>query len=123
MSHFVDIKTQIRDSQCLQEACRELGLQWKVNEIARGYNGNSMKGEYVIGLSGPYDIAVNRQSDGTYALTTDWWAGHAEKEVGAKFGRLIQMYGAKKVQKEAAKRGARTTLTRNGTRLEVNIHP
>ena len=37
-------------------------------------------------LKGPYDIALNKQPDGSYGLTTDWWDGHVEKEVGKDYG-------------------------------------
>ena len=48
---------------------------------------------------------MNRQPDGAYGLTTDWWAGHVEKEVGANFGKLLQMYGVHKAIAEARKNG------------------
>ena len=56
-------------------------------------------------LKGPYDVALNRQPDGTYGLTTDWWDGHVEKEVGKSFGRLLQLYGVHKATAEARKKG------------------
>ena len=64
-----------------------------------------LKGDYVIRLKGPYDIALNKTPDGSYGLTTDWWDGHVEKEVGANFGRLLQLYGIHKTTIEARKRG------------------
>ena len=63
------------------------------------------KGEFVVRLKGPYDVALNRQPDGTYGLTTDWWDGHVEKEVGKSFGRLLQLYGVHKATAEARKKG------------------
>ena len=82
MSHFTTIQTQIRDVSALRAACQELGLTVDTNTTARGYGSNKLKGELVIRLKGPYDIAVNQQPDGNFGLTTDWWAGHVEKEVG-----------------------------------------
>ena len=105
MSHFTTIQTQIRDIAALREACRELGLQIDENAVARGYGSNSHKGEYVIRLKGPYDIALQRQPDGAYGLTTDWWAGHVEKEVGPNYGRLLQLYAVQKATREALKKG------------------
>ena len=61
--------------------------------------------EHVIRLKGPYDIAVNRQADGTFGLTTDWWDGHVAKEVGPSYGRLLQLYAVHKATAEARKRG------------------
>lgn len=104
MSHFTKIETQIKDIEALRAACAELGLPLLQNTTARGYLQNEMPGEYVIRLNGPYDIAVNREAQG-YALTCDWWAGHVEKEVGSKFGRLLQLYGVHKAMREARLKG------------------
>ena len=105
MSHFTTIKTQIKDVEALRSAVNELGLRLIPNTEARGYISNKTKGDFVIRLKGPYDIAVNQQPDGTYGLTTDWWDGHVEKEVGSNFGRLLQLYGVHKASMEARKKG------------------
>jgi hypothetical protein len=73
MSHFTTIKTQIKDIAALEAACKELSLPLLQNASARGYAGQTRRGDFVIQLAGPYDIAVNRQPDGTFGLTTDWW--------------------------------------------------
>ena len=108
MSHFTSIETQIRDVSALRAACSELGLTIESNAQARGYSSNKIKGDLVIRLKGPYDIAVNRQQDGTFGLTCDWWDGHVEREVGANFGRLLQLYGIHKAQAEARRKGYTT---------------
>jgi hypothetical protein len=105
MSHFTNIQTQIKDIEALREACRELGLELLQNAEARGYGSTRQCGELVIRLKGPYDVALNRQSDGTYGLSTDWWDGHVEKEVGTNYGRLLQLYAVHKTAREARKRG------------------
>lgn len=105
MSHFTEIHTQIKDIQALRLACEELGLSLLQNAEARGYYENKTKGDYVIQLKGPYDIALNKQADGTYALNADLWQGHVEKEVGQKYGKLLQLYGVHKATIEARKRG------------------
>ena len=105
MSHFTTIKTQIKDMEALRSAVNELGLQLIPNSTARGFYQQTLKGDYVIRLKGPYDIAVNQQPDGTFGLTTDWWDGHVEREVGTNFGRLLQLYGVHKATAEAKKKG------------------
>ena len=107
MSHFTTIETQIRDIQALQDACKEIGLELAVNTVARGYGRSTRQGDYVIRLKGPYDIALNKQPDGTYGLTTDWWQGHVEKEVGRNYGRLLQLSGVHKTIRESLQRGYR----------------
>ena len=105
MSHFTQIKTQIKDIEALRLACQELGLNLLQNAEARGYYENKTKGDYVIQLKGPYDIALNKQADGTFGITSDLWNGHVEKEVGQKYGKLLQLYGVHKATIEARKKG------------------
>ncbi|MEQ2009328.1 MAG: DUF1257 domain-containing protein [Limisphaerales bacterium] len=105
MSHFTTIKTQIKDIRALRAAVSELGLQLLANTEARGYISNKTKGDFVLRLKGPYDVALNQQPDGTFGLTTDWWDGHVEREVGKDFGRLLQLYGVHKTTLEARKKG------------------
>jgi hypothetical protein len=105
MSHFTTIQTQVRDIELLREACAELGLELCENAQARGYSGNRLPGEVVIRLKGPYDIALNLQADGSFGMTADWWNGHVEREVGANYGRLLQLYGVHKATREARRKG------------------
>ena len=105
MSHFTEIKTQIKDIEALRKACEELGLPLLQNAEARGYYENKIKGEYIIQLKGPYDIALNKEADGTFGLTADLWNGHVENEVGPGYGKLLQLYGVHKATIEARKKG------------------
>ena len=80
------------------------------------------QGEHVITLRGPYDIAVNKQPDGTFGLTTDWWAGHVEQEVGKSYGKLLQLYGVHKTRLEARRKGytlRRQTLADGAIKLTI----
>jgi len=105
MSHFTTITTQIRDIEALQSACKELGLALEQMAEARGFVENKTHGDYVVRLKGPYDIALNKQPDGSYGLTSDLWNGHVEKEVGTGYGKLLQLYGVHKAMREARKKG------------------
>jgi len=105
MSHFTTIKTQIKDIEALRSACAELRLTVKQNAMARGYYENQIKGDYVIKLKGPYDIAVNQQPDGSFGLTADLWQGNVEKEVGSNYGKLMQLYAVHKAMREARRKG------------------
>jgi hypothetical protein len=75
------------------------------NATARGYGQERRHGDFVIKLNGSYDIAVNQQPDHTFGLTTDWWNGHVEKEVGKDYAKLLQLYGVHKASIEARKKG------------------
>lgn len=105
MSHFTTINTQIKDTEALRAACQELGLSLLQNTTARGYYNNQTRGDFVIRLKGPYDIALNRQPDSSFGLTADLWAGNVEKEVGKGYGRLLQLYGVHKAMREARRKG------------------
>ena len=113
MSHFTTILTQIRDAEALADACAELGVELLRDTEARGFANSTRHGELVVRLQGPYDIAANRANpnDGTepYELTTDWWNGHVEREVGPNYGRLLQLYGVHKTMREATKKHLRVT--------------
>jgi hypothetical protein len=110
MSHFVTIQTQIRDVVALQDACTELGVGLEQNTTARGFLKQQRQGEYVIRLRGPYDIAANKvPTSDSYELSTDWWDGHVEKEVGKDYNRLLQLYAVHKTMREASKRNLRVT--------------
>lgn len=105
MSHFTTINTQIKDAEALKAAVEELGLALLPNTTARGYLSNQQHGDFVIRLKGPYDVAVNKQPNGSFGLTTDWWNGHVEQEVGANFGKLLQLYAIHKASREARRKG------------------
>ena len=116
MSHFVTIQTQIHDVAALEDACAELGVELLHDSEARGYANQTRRGDLVIRLKGPYDIAANRQEGESgaskqepYTLTTDWWNGHVEKEVGPNYGRLLQLYGVHKTLREARRKRLRVT--------------
>ena len=117
MSHFTTIKTQIKDIEALRAACMELGLNLVPNAKARGYERMKTHGDYVIQLKGPYDIAINLQPDGSFGLTTDFFAGHVEKEVGKDYSRLKQLYAVHKATREARRKGliVNRNLKQDGT--------
>jgi len=118
MSHFTTIKTQIKDIQALRSACDELGLSLVQNGKARGYSTNKTKGDYVIRLKGPYDIALNQQPDGSFGITADLWEGYVETEVGKNYGKLMQLYAVHKAMREARKKGH---LTRRSQQNDGSI--
>ena len=105
MSHFTKIETEIRDLEALRAACKELGLELAENAVARGYATHKIHGQQVIRLKGPYDIALNREANGAFAIQADLWQGYVENEVGKNFGKLKQLYGVHKTIREAQRKG------------------
>jgi hypothetical protein len=59
----------------------------------------------IVILKGPYDIALKKQPDDTFGLTADLWQGHVQKEVGQRYGKLLQLYGVHEATIEARKKG------------------
>jgi hypothetical protein len=118
MSHFTTIKTQIKDIEALKSTCKELGLTVLQNAEARGYYTNTTKGDYVIRLKGPYDIALNKQPDSSFGITADLWEGEVEREVGKNYGKLMQLYAVHKATIEARKKGH---LTRRSQQKDGSI--
>jgi hypothetical protein len=121
MSHFVTIKTQIKDLDALQATCAEMGFELVQNTEARGI-GTEQRGDYVIRLKGPCDIALKREPNGSFGLSADLWDGHVEKEVGKNYGRLLQLYAVHKAVAEARKRGLKVQRSahQNGA-IELTI--
>ncbi len=105
MSHWTTIETKLTDIAALRLACADLGLELLANATCRGYGSNKKKADYAILCQGPYDIAVERQEDGTYGLTTDWFRGSVAEQVGQNFGKLLQLYGAHKAALAAKAKG------------------
>lgn len=105
MSHFTKAESQIKDIRILKKVCDKMGFPVEENATARGYEGKNLKGDYVIRLKGPYDIALIKENNDTYSLHTDWFRGHVAKQVGNNFGTLKQNYSIEIVRQEAENRG------------------
>jgi len=103
MSHFTQVRTNIRDFDILEEAARSFGCEVARNAVARGYDENRLQAQMVIiPPESPYDVAANRENDGQISLTTDWFNGHVEKVLGAQFGLLRQRYSLIVIKREAS---------------------
>jgi hypothetical protein len=74
MSHFVRIRTQIREREHLTQALRDLHYQFQEgkNLVVRGYAGNRETAEVVVQTGSAYDIGFQRKAD-EYEIVADWW--------------------------------------------------
>ena len=74
MSHFVRIRTQIREREHLVQALRDLHHQFQEGEnlVVRGYSGNRERAEVVVNTGSQYDIGFKRQAQ-EYEVVADWW--------------------------------------------------
>jgi hypothetical protein len=116
MSHYSEIKIQMKDEECILEALMECG--WTLDQIEThctpthlyGYKGDRRKDlaniiirrKHVGGASN--DIGFRLEEDGTYtAIISEY-----DQETGygtAWLNKLKQSYGVKVVEKQARRRG------------------
>ena len=74
MSHFLRIRTQIREREHLVQALRDLHHRFQEgqNLVVRGYSGNRETAEVVVDTGSEYDIGFKRQAE-EYEVIADWW--------------------------------------------------
>lgn len=74
MSHFIRIKTQIREREHLTQALRDLHYQFQEGEnlVVQGFSDNRETAQVVINTGSKYDIGFRRQAD-EYEVVADWW--------------------------------------------------
>ena len=79
MSHFIRIRTQIKEREHLVQALRDLHLQFQEgqNLVVRGYEGNRATAEVVVNSGSAYDIGFRRQGSEVegedFEVVADWW--------------------------------------------------
>lgn len=74
MSHFIKIKTQIREREHLVQALRDLHYRFQEGEnlLVRGYAGNRETAQVVVDTGCQYDIGFQRKAE-QYEVVADWW--------------------------------------------------
>lgn len=103
MSHFTKVTTKITDITALENALTNMGLKLDHNVDCRYFSGKQQR-QLVAKLNGPYDIAFEKNNDGTYSIDADFWNGHVEKVIGAKGVTLKRQYTIEKLKIEARKK-------------------
>jgi hypothetical protein len=109
MSHFSQIKTQIRDLVSLQTALTDLEISWKPGpQPIRGYQGQTRNAEIVIEQENGYDIGFS--SNGSeYELVADLQYWQQPLSVEGFLKRVTQRYAFQTVMKETARQGFQLT--------------
>lgn len=105
MSHFSQIKTQIRNLTSLQAALTDLGIDWKSGpREVRGYRGQNCSAEVVIEQKNGYDLGFTW--NGTeYELVADLQFWQQAWSVDRFLNQVTQRYAYHTVVKETAKQG------------------
>lgn len=105
MSHFSNIKTQIRNLTSLQSALTDLGVDWKSGpETVRGYQGQTRTAEVVVEQNNDYDIGFSWNGK-EYELIADLQYWQQSWSVDGFLNRVTQRYAYHTVMSETAKQG------------------
>ena len=105
MSHFSQIKTQIRNIDSLKDALNELGVDWKQGpREVRGYRGQTHAAEITIEQENGYDIGF-RWNGKEYELVADLQYWQQNKSVEGFLRQVTQRYAYQTVLKETTRVG------------------
>lgn len=117
MSHFTEIKTEIRDIDALKKALSSMDLRLEHDIRCRYYSGDPVR-KNVVRLPGPYDMALEKDSNGAYNISADFYMGHVEETIGEKGAILLNNYSVEKLKIEAKKMGCKVYKV-DSNRLKV----
>ena len=105
MSHFSNIKTQIRNLVSLEAALTDLGIDWKSGpRSVRGYRNQTQNAEVVIEQDNSYDIGFSWNGQ-EYELVADLQYWQQPWSVDGFLNRVTQRYAYQTVMKETSKQG------------------
>ncbi|WP_013325052.1 DUF1257 domain-containing protein [Gloeothece verrucosa] len=105
MSHFSNIKTQIRNLSCLKTALCDLGIEWLEGPRAvRGYQGQTRNAEIVVEQDNHYDIGFSWNGH-EYELVADLQYWKQPLTVEGFLRQVTQKYAYHTVLSETSKQG------------------
>ena len=105
MSHFSQIKTQIRNLASLQAALTELGIDWKDGPSkVRGYRGQTRNAEIAIEQDNGYDLGFSWNGH-EYELVADLQYWNQPLTVNGFLQRVTQRYAYHTIVQETARQG------------------
>jgi len=105
MSHFSNIKTQIRNLGALQSALTDMGIDWKEGPCnVRGYQGQTRSAEVAIAQVNDYDIGFSWNGQ-EYELVADLQYWQQPLTVEGFLRKVSQGYAYATVKQETAKQG------------------
>jgi hypothetical protein len=105
MSHFSQIKTQIRKLSSLQSALTDLDISWKSGpQPVRGYRGQTKTAEVTIEQDNGYDVGFSWNGS-EYELVADLQYWQQPWSVERFLSRVTQRYAYHVVLDESANKG------------------
>jgi hypothetical protein len=109
MSHFSQIKTQIRNLESLKDALTNMGIDWKPGPCeVRGYRGQTHTADLSIEQDNGYDIGF-RWNGKEYELVADLQYWQQNLSVEGFLRQVTQRYAYGTVLKETARAGFQVT--------------
>ncbi|MGD1872395.1 MAG: DUF1257 domain-containing protein [Mastigocoleus sp.] len=105
MSHFSQIKTEIRNFESLKDALTDLGIDWKEGPCdVRGYRGQTHAAEIAIEQTNGYDVGF-KWNGKEYELVADLQYWQQNLSVEGFVRQITQRYAYRSVLKETVKAG------------------
>jgi hypothetical protein len=105
MSHFSQVKTQIRSLEPLQTALTALGVSWKSGSSPiRGHQGTTAMAEVVIEQENGYDVGF-QWNGSEYALVADMQFWQQNWTVESFLQKVTQRYAIATVMSESKEQG------------------
>ncbi len=105
MSHFSQIKTQIRDLDVLKVALTEAGINWQAGPVnVRGYQGQTHQADLAIQQENGYDVGF-RWNGNAYELVADLQYWQQPLSVEGFINRVTQNYAYQSVLNTTREQG------------------
>ena len=105
MSHFSQVKTQIRNLTSLKTALTDLGIEWKSGPCdVRGYQGQTQSADLAIAQDNGYDIGFVWNGS-EYALVTDLQYWQQTGGVDRFIKKVTQRYAYHTIMDTSSEKG------------------
>lgn len=105
MSHFSQIKTQIRNLESLKSALTDADISWKPGPVqVRGYRGQTQMADLVIEQDNGYDVGFSWNGQ-EYELVADLQYWNQPLSVEGFINRVTQGYAYQTVMNESSRQG------------------
>lgn len=109
MSHFSQIKTQLRNLSSLQAALTDLGIDWKEGpQQVRGYQGQTREADVAIEQQNGYDVGFSWNGQ-EYELVADLQFWKQDLTVDRFLSQVTQRYAYHTVMHETTQKGFHLT--------------
>lgn len=121
MSHFSQIKTQIRNLASLEAALTDLGIEWKSGpQAVRGYRGQTRNAQIAIEQENGYDLGFSWNGK-EYELVADLQYWQQDLSVDGFLRKVTQRYAYHTVLSETAKQGFQVSEQQQNTDGSIRL--